>query len=263
MAASKSNAVLAALKRVARRLLSGLLRFLLRLRSRPWPARPPGRPTLIFAPHQDDCALGCGGLIALRREAGEIVHIAYITDGSASHPGHPRITPAELSALRMEEARTAGLILGVPSENLYFLGAPDSRLPHLENPARRQLVANMRRLIDELRPSEVLVTSQYDGSSEHTAARALVGEAVTGSAEPPRLVEYLVWACWNPRPLWRALRAGRIVHRAEFSCLAARKQSAIAAYRSQIAPIPPWTKPLLSTEFLSFFKTSEEFFFEI
>ena len=262
MAVRQQSALPAALKRVARRLLSFLLRLLLRLRSRPWPARHPGRPALIFAPHQDDCALGCGGLIALRREAGETIHIAYITDGSASHPGHPRISPSALSALRMEEARTAGLILGVPSKNLHFLGAPDSRLPHLEKPVRSQLIADMRRLIDDVRPSEVFVTSRYDGSSEHTAARALVDAALIGSAEPPRLIEYIVWARWNPRPLWRTLRAQRIVHRVEFSRLAALKHSAINSYRSQIEPIPPSTEPVLSAEFLSFFKTSEEFFFE-
>lgn len=262
MAAPKPTAAPGALKRVARRLLSVLLRFLLRLRARPWPARPPGRPTLIFAPHQDDCALGCGGLIALRREAGEVVHIAYITDGSASHPGHPRVSPSELSALRMEEARAAARILGVPPENLHCLGAPDSRLPHLPKPVRRQLIVDIRKLIDEVRPSEVLVTSRYDGSSEHTAARSLVGEALTGSIEPPRLVEYIVWACWSPRPLWRALRIRRVVHRVNFRRLSARKQSAIEAYRSQTTPLAPWTDPVLSAEFLSFFKTSEEFFFE-
>ena len=251
-----------AAKRRLRRSLSAYMDRLLRKKAEPWPARDTSRPTLIFAPHQDDGVLGCGGLIASRCEAGENVHIAYITDGSASHPGHPRVSPAQMAALRMEEARLATSVAGVPPGNLHFLNAPDSRLPHLDPATRAQLVDRLRELIVRLNPAEVFITSAHDGSSEHTAANALVADAIRELPQPPRLLNYVVWARWNPRCLWRPYQLSRHVYRLEFERLSDRKQAALRLYRTQVEPLAPWTEPVLSTEFLSFFKKPEEFFFE-
>src|SRR4030065_330273 len=40
---------------------------------------------VIFAPHQDDETLGCGGTIMLKRKAGTPVACVFMTDGSTSH----------------------------------------------------------------------------------------------------------------------------------------------------------------------------------
>ena len=95
-----------------RRWLNGGVRCALRLRSRPY-AVDRKRVALVIAPHQDDETLGGGGLLRRKRLAGAPVWIAYITDGGASHRGHPTLTPAALAALRQDEARQAMHLLGV------------------------------------------------------------------------------------------------------------------------------------------------------
>lgn len=235
----------------------------LRQRATPWPERPSNPVTVIVAPHQDDCALGCGGLIASRRAAKETVHIVYITDGAGSHPKHPKVTPAMLASIRAEEARMAATVLGVPNRFLTFLGAPDGRLPHLSGDERARLVRSLANVLDEFRPSELFVTSPDDGSSEHAASHALVTDALALLKAPaPRLFEYVVWARWSPLRLRAVARNTRSVHRLGFDDFGERKQRAIGVFKSQVDPIPPWTEPALPDNFQKMFRTPEEFFFE-
>jgi LmbE family N-acetylglucosaminyl deacetylase len=82
--------------------------------------------TIVFAPHQDDETLACGGLIAHKRYEGLPVHVVFITDGSASHPGHPQVGPVEMAARRRGEAREALAILGVETNAIH----PDGSTEH-------------------------------------------------------------------------------------------------------------------------------------
>lgn len=243
---------------ISRRVRSRLRKYQL-----PWPART-NPATLFFAPHQDDEAFGCGGLIARRVAAEETVHVVFITDGASSHPGHPIFSPAQIAALRADEARTAAAILGVPADRLHFLNAPDGRLPHLGPEVRASLVENITRLIRLVEPGEVFVTSRHDGSTEHLAASCLVDEALAGMPGPrPRLLEYPIWSRWNPLLVRSALAAGPAVHHLFLSKKeAATKQEAINAYRSQLHPLPPSKNAALPQGFECMFTQPEEFFFE-
>src|SRR6476646_4617280 len=80
---------------------------------------------LIVAPHQDDETLGCGGLIALKREQGIPVQVVFITDGAASHTWHPRFKAGEIAPIRKQEALTALAILGVEQTQIHFLDKRD------------------------------------------------------------------------------------------------------------------------------------------
>src|SRR5690349_14548383 len=75
------------LRQIAIELCSGLLQA----GSKPYQLQE--LPTVVIAPHQDDETLACGGVIARKRSEGLPVHVIFITDGSASHPGHPRLGP--------------------------------------------------------------------------------------------------------------------------------------------------------------------------
>jgi hypothetical protein len=44
-----------------------------------------GKPAIIFAPHQDDETLGCGGTIIRKKQAGANLQIVFMTDGCRSH----------------------------------------------------------------------------------------------------------------------------------------------------------------------------------
>jgi len=217
---------------------------------------------LVFAPHQDDETLGCGGLLILKRLEGATVHIAYITDGSGSHPEHPTLRPDALAAQRQEEARQAMRILGVEQVGLRFLRIRDGTLAHLAPTATQELVGKIAAVLREVQPDEVFLPLRSDGSSEHDATFVFVQQAIERSGLRPRVFEFPVWAAWNPLRLLRPLCTRRRVWRANHRGYEALKRQALNAYVSQTQPVPPWEKPALSPEFLSFFSSNCEFFFE-
>jgi len=249
------------IKRCLRRSLSGCVRCALRLRSRPYTVDR-NRVALVIAPHQDDETLGCSGLLRQKRLAGAPVWIAYITDGSASHPGHPTLTPAALAALRQGEARHAMHLLGVEETALFFLGVGDGTLAHLDPPAAAEVARKIAGLLRQVQPDEIFLPMRDDGSSEHDAAFVFVQRALDLAGLRPRVFEFPVWSAWNPLRLFRPLLASRVVWRVDYRDHAELKRQAIGAYGSQTEPIAPWEKPMLSREFLSYFCTGSEYFFE-
>ena len=257
----RSHPIRPALRQIARHALHVLFKLALRLRSRPYPITREGV-TLVIAPHQDDEALGCGGLILTQRRSGRDVRIAYVTDGSASHPGHPSMSPAILVARRIAEATQATGLLGVEASRLNFLGAQDGSLAHLTPTEAAALTLKIAETLAATRPTEIFLPCRHDGSSEHDAAFLLVQRAVQAGATRPRLLEYPIWSWWNPRLLWRPLLTSRRVWRAEFGRQSEQKRRALACYTSQVETTPQWPNPVLSAEFLSFFGSGTEFFFE-
>lgn len=244
-----------------RRPIRACLGVLLRWRSRPFPFAA-GTTALVLAPHPDDEALGCGGLIFRKRARGAVVRVAYLTDGSASHPGHPTLTTAALARQRQDEARRAASILGLGSDALHFLGAPDGTLARLDPPAAEALAARIARLLEEIRPDEIFLPCRRDGSSEHEAAFLLVARARELAANEARLFEFPVWAWWAPQRLIRPLRCSRRIWRLDLQEGKTAKAEAIAAHVSQLQPVPPDQQAVLSPEFAAAFVSPEEFFFE-
>ena len=102
------------------------MRRLLARRARPLAESDLRRRSLVVAPHPDDEVLGCGGTIIRIRRLGVPVAIVFLTDGEASHAG--RVPPSELASIRRREATEAAEVLGVPAEQLTFLGFPDGAL---------------------------------------------------------------------------------------------------------------------------------------
>jgi LmbE family N-acetylglucosaminyl deacetylase len=93
-------------------------------------ANPLPHSILIFAAHPDDEGAHAG-IIRAAVENHIPVHIVYFTSGDAGSCDRyyeHSCAPAEalnFGALRMEEARRSLGHLGVPRENIYFLGLPD------------------------------------------------------------------------------------------------------------------------------------------
>ena len=250
------------IKRILRRCANRSVALLLRLRSRDYilPAR---AVTLVIAPHQDDGTLGCGGVMVRKRLEGHPVHIVFVTDGSASHLGHPTMTPQAMAAVREREGRAAARHLGVETPAIHFLGACDGTLDHLSPEARTRLVADLRCLLGTVRPDEIFIPYRRDGSSEHEAAFRLFIEALAGTGLRPRIYEYAIWAWWNPLRMLRALFTARRVSRFSFRGYEGIKIAALECYRSQFEPTPPWDKPVLSPEFVRLFQHPCEFYLEI
>jgi LmbE family N-acetylglucosaminyl deacetylase len=186
------------------------------------------RRVAIVAPHPDDESLGCGGLIALLRDAGRPVTVIFVSDGAASHPGSRRYPPAALRRLREAEGREAASILRVLPGDSIFLGLPDAMVPAATADPRFAPVAErLADLFEERGTDTVAVTTRNDPHRDHQASYALVEAAVRRLTRPILLLEYAIWAenPWTPADrLWR-IDIGPVLE---------RKKAAIACHRSQL-----------------------------
>ncbi len=251
----------AAWKSAARRLIRGLAQAGLQLRSRPLDISRNER-IVILSPHPDDDVLGCGGLIAHAVAGGAAVHVIYITDGSASHAGHPQMSSDALAHQRVAEAKAATAILGLKEAQLTFLGAGDGTLAHLSREAATSLTSAIASELDRLRPQTIALPCRADGSSEHDAVFQFAQQALAPSLGQIRQLEYPIWAWWNPLRLRKPILGSKKVWRVDLAEHHATKLKAIACHRSQVDPAPPWDQPLLPGEFVAAFHHGTEYFFE-
>jgi LmbE family N-acetylglucosaminyl deacetylase len=234
-----------------------------------YPVRPAGHAatlgrTVIIIPHPDDEALGCGGLLALLRQAGQEVAAVLVSDGTMSHPHSQEFSPAARRELRYAELRHALAVLGVEENNVLYLGLPDSQVPS-EGPAFEEATARLADFIAWQQAATVLTPWRRDPHPDHRATSQLTAAALASLPQPPRRLEYVVWA-WE-----RAAEAdlpqpgeGR-GFRLEIGEVLAQKQRAIAAHRSQLAPGTITDDPsgfLLSEAMLAHFAQPTEVFIE-
>jgi LmbE family N-acetylglucosaminyl deacetylase len=205
------------------------------------------RSCIVFAPHPDDESLGCGGLIARKRDAGTAVRVVVASNGARSH-----ITSSDLdlAAVRASEVAEACRILGVDPDDLVQLGLPDGELAGFED----AMVGHIADEIDEHHPDDVLVTTTRDWHPDHQALGRAVRRAVARTSWAPRLLEYPIY--WWVEGPWRR-REGRTrwsygagyaadtvtafaaptVHLVATGHYLTTKRRAIAAHRSQLQPL--------------------------
>lgn len=177
--------------------------------------------TVVIAPHPDDEVLAVGGLMRASRS----VTVVAVTDGEASHPRSPTITPPELADLRAAERSQALRALDVEA-NVVRMRCPDG--------AVAQVVDLARQLAPYLRRADVcLAPWAFDGHPDHDACGRAAITACAAAGVPLR--QFPLWA-WH----WAALRDlpwSRLRRFALTTAASCAKQRAIAAFRSQIAPL--------------------------
>jgi LmbE family N-acetylglucosaminyl deacetylase len=150
--------------------LLGLAAFALvriALIERPMDWDTPGR-LLILAPHEDDCVISAGGLGFRNARLGGAVRIAYLARDE--NPGLPE--------RRAVEARAAWRVAGLGEDDLQFFDL----MPPLEkrDPERlRQAGIALRALIDEFRPTAIVMPAFEGGHIHHDMVAALVGSIVS------------------------------------------------------------------------------------
>ncbi|MBI3885053.1 MAG: PIG-L family deacetylase [Opitutae bacterium] len=231
----------------------------LAVRSRPYDF--PAGTALILAPHADDETLGCAGLIAAKCRRGHDVRVAFITDSAASHPGHPTLTAARTATLRRAEALAALQLLGVPPERVYHFDVPDGSLNKLSAAGQLGLVGQLVALIRATGATEIFAPYRDGGSSEHTAVQALAAAAGRACGRAT-LLEYPVWAWWNPFRLRSRLAFASTNYRLRLGADLALKRRALACHRTQLEPQPPETAPALPPILARLCCTPREFFFQ-
>ena len=246
------------MKNLIRWLCAATMARALALRSRPYGF--PSGPALIIAPHADDETLGCGGLIAAKRLRGQTVHVVFITDSAGSHEGHPTLARPALAVRRHAEALAALQLLGVTESHVTFCDSPDGALNRLTDSDRQALTDRLTVLLREVQAVEVFAPCREDGSSEHSVVQqiALIACRRCGHGT---LMEYPVWAWWNPFRLRHRLGHANQNYRLELGSLRELKQRALACHQSQLSPAPPWTEPALPPILAQLCGGPTEFFF--
>lgn len=195
------------------------------------------QPIMVFAPHQDDETLGCGGLIALKQSVGAKVQVVFLTDGSRSDAA---LDPQILATVRQQESLQALKILGVSPHQIHFLAQPDGGLQQLPDPARQALIAQIVQLLMLYQPQQVFVPHRQDRHyfGDHEATYALVRAAIRQLDIMPTLYQYPVWLFWQAI-LVLDLKLSELAGSVHLSIdrVLERKRQALACYRSQ--PFPP------------------------
>lgn len=193
--------------------------------------------TLVVAPHPDDETLACGGAIALLRHWQLPVSVLVVTDGAASHPRSRRFPPARVAALRQAEARAATALLGVPGDQLTFLGLPDGATPRQGEATFARAVDSTATLLLGAQIRTVLAPWRRDPHRDHRAASAITRAALQTAGSHIRLIEYPVWT-WTKAEPGDAPRDGETsAWRLGILPMVARKRAAIRAHRSQITDL--------------------------
>ncbi|MFA5357023.1 MAG: PIG-L family deacetylase [Candidatus Omnitrophota bacterium] len=163
---------------------------------------------LILAPHPDDEAIACAGIIQQALSSGAQVKVTYLTNGDHNQIAfivyEKRLTFRKgefihMGEVRQKEAIKAMEILGVDSKDLIFLGYPDfgtftilkrfwgdtkpyksmltkiSSVPYKENlsygaPYKGEsILSDLKSVLREYAPTKIFVSHPADANSDHKA----------------------------------------------------------------------------------------------
>ena len=262
--------MLGAMKDLIRNLRVFLLHLIYNIR----PSLSLPKRVVIIAPHPDDEAIGCGGLIQALVERGTPPHVIILTGGEGSHRGCCGIAAEELIAGRYRLTLSATATLGLPASHIHCLHYPDGGVA-LEHPETERLAA----LLQDLKPDAIFVPHHGEGWSDHLKAaeivKALIGmfnenentkhytlnskqKRSASLNSKPELYSYCVWMwyynVWDLRMKDTfLLRLSEKQHRI--------KQKAIEQYVTPTAPCgKPWSG-VLPKPFLKATKLNKELYF--
>ncbi len=112
-----------------------------------------GKTVLLFSPHPDDDAFCCAGTVALLAAHGNrVLVVIYTNDDKGSYD--LEMTSERLARIRKNEEETGNSVIGIPKENLIWLGHHDGMLEYVNS---LQLVEQATEIIRRYRPDLVLM----------------------------------------------------------------------------------------------------------
>lgn len=197
---------------------------------------------LVFAPHPDDEVLGAGGVLQRAKAMNLPLKVVFFTLGDSNqwsfllYRRHFVLMPqavAKMGLVRRDEAVAASSILGVPKDDLIFLGYPDfgtiniwyahwNNRPPLRSILTRvtkvpykdayrpgapykgeEILKDLGDIIRDFRPTRIFVSHPADHNGDHLAMYLFTRIALwdTGLEEAIALHPYLIHRVKWPRPI--------------------------------------------------------------
>ncbi len=138
-----------------------------------------GRRVLVVTPHPDDETFTSGGTLAILAANGNDIRVVvYTTDNAGSRD--PEMTKDRLKAIRRAEEEEACRILGIPKENIVWLGHDDGMLEYVD---RRDLTRQVAREIRRFKPDALFSVdpgSPYEQyhKSDHRSGAIITVDAI-------------------------------------------------------------------------------------
>ena len=109
-----------------------------------------GKTILVFSPHPDDDLAPAGTMAKLARNGNKVIIVMYTSGNKGSRD--LEMTSERLAEIRKEEDIAANKILGIPEENIIWLGYDDGMLEYVPE---LELCEKVCKLIRKYRPDAV------------------------------------------------------------------------------------------------------------
>ena len=219
--------------------------------------------TLIMAPHPDDEALGCGGMISFLRSQKVPVTVVFVTSGGASHLNSLLYPPPTLAELREKEALQSCEILGVNSEDVVFFRHPDGALKSLEADKIDAITDELTALIMDRDISSIFMPWRKDGHPDHKVTHTIGFNAVQKCHHSIQIIEYPIWLWKNSKREDWPIQDEVSPFRLNIERVLTQKRKAIFAHKSQTTLLIDDDPEgfILTDDLLSPFLTAYELYF--
>ena len=210
--------------------------------------------TLIIAPHPDDEVIGCGGLISRLISNGITPHIVIMTGGEKSHVDCCKLNDEEIKSARHQLTRNALHILGISTDHIHELNFHDGEI----SPNNLNKVAELRQLINKLRPKNILIPHWGEGWPDHINTAQIIKQMKLANC---LIWEYCVWVWYYN--IWRRLDWKNATVLKMSKKEQRLKIKAMKAYTEPLAPCGrPWSGTLPHT-FLRANQWNKELYFRV
>lgn len=186
---------------------------------------------VVLGAHPDDEVLGAGGIMTSAARAGIDVVVVCMSDGSASHPGSPTLTPDQLAGIRHAELDTATDLLDIDRSR--WFGLPDGSLCDHHH----SMAGIVDAVLDERPHASTALLSVWsgDGHPDHEAVGRCAADVAERRDLPLSMYPIWMWH-WaspdDPTIPWDRMQ----VHHLDPTALAV-KHTAIHAFDTQVRPL--------------------------
>lgn len=143
---------------------------------------PGGQRVWVIAPHPDDEAIGCAGVMLLHRHRNDEVCVVYVTDGRRSRA--LGLGPDEMTQRRKQEALASLASLGIKCFEWLGLSEGEWQV--------EQLSARLASLADVIAPDVIYAPSRVDFHPEHQLVAYVLARFLSETTLQPLMRVYQV-----------------------------------------------------------------------